>query len=68
MRDRDLQQLCAELGVTYLTGPANVHAKAGNLNSGLERSSGDLIAVFDADHASEQSRKPFAGRACPDRT
>lgn len=46
-----LNTLCAELGVRYLTRARNEHAKAGNLNNGLAHSSADLIAVFDADHA-----------------
>ena len=54
-RHVELQQLCIELGVNYLTRDENSHAKAGNLNAGLERTSGDLIAVFDADHAPERS-------------
>ncbi len=49
-----LKDLCAELGVTYLTRAENVHAKAGNLNSGLARTNGDLVVVFDADHAPER--------------
>jgi cellulose synthase (UDP-forming) len=47
----ELQQLCEELGARYLTRARNEHAKAGNLNNGLEHSTGELIAVFDADHA-----------------
>ena len=50
-RHRDLQALCRDLGVNYLTRAKNEHAKAGNLNNGLEHSRGELIAVFDADHA-----------------
>jgi cellulose synthase (UDP-forming) len=50
-RHRVLQQLCEELGVRYLTRERNEHAKAGNLNNGLQHSTGALIAVFDADHA-----------------
>ncbi|MFS2153885.1 UDP-forming cellulose synthase catalytic subunit [Rhizobium sp. Rhizsp42] len=50
-----LKDLCADLGVTYLTRAENVHAKAGNLNSGLSRTSGDLVVVFDADHAPERA-------------
>ncbi|MCM2474420.1 UDP-forming cellulose synthase catalytic subunit [Rhizobium sp. CG5] len=50
-RYEELQILSAELGVTYLTRDKNEHAKAGNLNNGMEHSSGSLIAVFDADHA-----------------
>ncbi|MGO8134263.1 glycosyltransferase, partial [Rhizobium ruizarguesonis] len=29
--------------------PDNSHAKAGNMNNGLKVSSGDFIAIFDAD-------------------
>ena len=50
-RYTSLQTLCAELGVNYLTRERNEHAKAGNLNNGLAHSTGDLVAVFDADHA-----------------
>ncbi|OLP56457.1 cellulose synthase catalytic subunit (UDP-forming) [Rhizobium rhizosphaerae] len=53
-RGAELKALCADLGVHYLTRALNNHAKAGNLNAGLERTSGDLIAVFDADHAPER--------------
>ncbi|MFD1913073.1 UDP-forming cellulose synthase catalytic subunit [Halodurantibacterium flavum] len=49
-RRRDLQALCAELGVTYSTRERNVHAKAGNMSAALERLNGDLVVVFDADH------------------
>lgn len=51
----ELQDLCASLGVNYLTRARNEHAKAGNLNNGLEHSTGDLVAVFDADHAPARS-------------
>jgi len=50
-RRAELQDLCAALGVRYLTRARNLHAKAGNLNNGLDHSTGDLVAVFDADHA-----------------
>lgn len=49
-RRSDLQRLCQQLGCNYLTRQRNVHAKAGNLNNGLEHSTGVLVAVFDADH------------------
>jgi len=45
-----LKELCASLGAHYLTRTRNVHAKAGNMNAAFERTSGDLIAIFDADH------------------
>lgn len=50
-RHAELQKLCRELDVSYLTRERNEHAKAGNLNNGLAHSTGELIAVFDADHA-----------------
>lgn len=50
-RYAQLRELSAQMGVTYLTRDRNEHAKAGNLNNGLAQSTGELIAVFDADHA-----------------
>ncbi len=50
-RHQELQTLCADLDVKYLTRDRNEHAKAGNLNNGMQHSQGELIAVFDADHA-----------------
>lgn len=50
-RHAELQKLAADLGARYLTRERNEHAKAGNMNNGLAHSKGELIAVFDADHA-----------------
>ncbi|RZL51567.1 MAG: glycosyltransferase, partial [Variovorax sp.] len=50
-RRAELTELCRQLGVHYRTRAANLRAKAGNLNSGLSGTSGDLVVVFDADHA-----------------
>ncbi len=50
-RFHQLNRLCEELGARYLTRPRNLQAKAGNLNNGMANSTGELIAVFDADHA-----------------
>jgi cellulose synthase (UDP-forming) len=50
-RRQELQSLCRELGVQYLTRARNQNAKAGNLSNGLLHSKGDLVVVFDADHA-----------------
>lgn len=50
-RRKEMQAFCEELGVHYLTRSRNERAKAGNLNAGLERTNGDLVVVFDADHA-----------------
>ncbi|MEM8572166.1 MAG: UDP-forming cellulose synthase catalytic subunit [Pseudomonadota bacterium] len=50
-RHEELQQLCADFGINYITRSRNEHAKAGNMNNALEHSEGELVAVFDADHA-----------------
>jgi cellulose synthase (UDP-forming) len=50
-RHRELQALCRDLGINYLTRARNEHAKAGNMNNGMQHSNGELIAIFDADHA-----------------
>ena len=51
LRRQSLQRLCDELGAVYSTRARNEHAKAGNLNSGLAKSRGEIVVVFDADHA-----------------
>ncbi len=49
-RHREMQALCQQLGVHYLTRQDNSHAKAGNLNASLSLSFGELIGVLDCDH------------------
>jgi cellulose synthase (UDP-forming) len=46
-----MRALAEELGCRYLARDDNVHAKAGNLNHALRHSTGEFIAIFDADHA-----------------
>ena len=50
-RNAELRSLCDAMGVTYHARQKNDHAKAGNLNEGLKISTGELVVVFDADHA-----------------
>ena len=50
-RHEKLKALCAAMDVRYHTRKRNEHAKAGNLNEGLAVSTGELVVVFDADHA-----------------
>lgn len=50
-RRQAMRALATELGCEYLARTDNVHAKAGNLNHALAHSQGELIVVFDADHA-----------------
>jgi cellulose synthase (UDP-forming) len=48
-RRPEVKALATELGCEYLTRPDNTHAKAGNLNHAISRTSGEIIASFDAD-------------------
>jgi cellulose synthase (UDP-forming) len=50
-RHEQLKALCEAMGVNYHARKENSHAKAGNLNEGLKVSTGELVVVFDADHA-----------------
>lgn len=50
-RHEQLKALCKAMDVHYHARKQNDHAKAGNLNEGLKVSSGELVVVFDADHA-----------------
>ena len=50
-RRQAMRALATELGCEYLARTDNADAKAGNLNHALAYSRGELIVVFDADHA-----------------
>jgi len=50
-RRPEMAALAKELGCRYLARPDNRHAKAGNLNHALQHSQGELVAIFDCDHA-----------------
>ena len=49
-RRPEMEALAREWGAEYRTRPDNAHAKAGNLNYALPRTSGDLVFALDADH------------------
>jgi len=51
LRRASLQELARRMGCIYLTRERNEHAKAGNLNNALAFAEGDIVVVFDADHA-----------------
>jgi cellulose synthase (UDP-forming) len=42
--------MARRLGARYLAGHRRVGGKAANLNQGLARTNGDLVAILDADH------------------
>ncbi|QNJ05324.1 putative polysaccharide-forming beta-glycosyltransferase/ family 2 [Synechococcus sp. MEDNS5] len=46
---REVKSLASRQGCTYVHRPVRTSAKAGNLNHGLRRCRGELVAVFDAD-------------------
>ncbi len=46
----EVKVLCEELHCIYLAREKQEHAKAGNLNFGLQHSTAEYIAIFDADH------------------
>jgi len=54
-RRPEFRAFAASAHVGYLTRPDNAHAKAGNINAALERTSGDLVAIFDCDHVPTRS-------------
>ncbi|MFO9750201.1 MULTISPECIES: glycosyltransferase, partial [Providencia] len=46
----EFRQLAEDINVGYIIRPDNSHAKAGNLNHALTKTSGELICIFDCDH------------------
>ncbi len=50
-----LRDFCQAKGVHYVVRRDNNHAKAGNLNNGLAASSGEFIAIFDADFVASRN-------------
>src|SRR3954462_15809429 len=49
------RDFAAEADVGYLIRADNRHAKAGNLNHALARTSGEFVAIFDCDHVPSRS-------------
>ncbi|EAQ80016.1 tetratricopeptide repeat-containing glycosyltransferase [Blastopirellula marina] len=49
-RRAEVAELCQEMGVEYISRENNLHAKAGNLNHALDRTDGEFVVIFDADH------------------
>ena len=50
-----VKAFCESKGDGYLTRPDNAHAKAGNINHALTKTSADFIAIFDADFIPQRS-------------
>ncbi|MES2830405.1 MAG: UDP-forming cellulose synthase catalytic subunit [Pseudomonadota bacterium] len=49
-RAAQLRHIAQRYGAGYLTRQKNEHAKAGNINSALQHTSGELILILDCDH------------------
>jgi cellulose synthase (UDP-forming) len=49
----ELREICEQERIGYLRRSGNEHAKAGNVNAALARTSGEYIVIFDADHVPE---------------
>ncbi len=49
--DPALAQLAKQLGAGYLTRNGRHDAKAGNINAALAQTEGDIVVIFDIDHA-----------------
>ncbi len=45
-----VRKLAEEFGCGYLARPDRAHAKAGNLNYGLQHTDGEFLVTLDADH------------------
>lgn len=54
-RREEFRDFCDSVGVGYLTRDNNRHAKAGNINSALDKTDGEFIAIFDCDHVPTRS-------------
>ncbi|HYF51286.1 MAG TPA: glycosyltransferase [Planctomycetota bacterium] len=51
----EAEALAHELNCEYFARHARDHAKAGNINYALQRTSGDLVVVFDADFVASEN-------------
>jgi cellulose synthase (UDP-forming) len=50
-----LKTFCATKGVGYLNRPDDAHAKAGNVNHALTKTSAEFVALFDADFVAQRT-------------
>jgi cellulose synthase (UDP-forming) len=53
-RAQELRRIAEQFGAGYLTRDKNVHAKAGNINSALQATQGELLLILDCDHIPSQ--------------
>ncbi len=51
--NQHFQSMANQMGAGYLNREGNENAKAGNLNTALAQTSGEIVVIFDSDHAPE---------------
>lgn len=54
-RREQFREFAETVGVGYIIRPDNFHAKAGNLNHALTKTTGEFVAIFDCDHIPTRS-------------
>jgi cellulose synthase (UDP-forming) len=54
-RRSEFEEFAREAGCGYMIRPDNKHAKAGNINHALKKTTGEYIAIFDCDHIPTRS-------------
>ena len=54
-RRKEFADFATRVGAGYITRSNNAHAKAGNVNHALGRTSGEYVAIFDSDHIPTRS-------------
>lgn len=54
-RREEFREFALRVGAGYITRDNNRHAKAGNINQALPITHGELVAIFDCDHAPTRS-------------
>ncbi len=54
-RREEFRKFAEEAGCGYVTRTSNEHAKAGNINAALLKTTGQFVAIFDCDHVPTRS-------------
>jgi cellulose synthase (UDP-forming) len=54
-RREEFRKYCESIGATHITRTDSKHAKAGNLNRAMQKTTGEYIAIFDCDHVPTRS-------------
>ena len=58
-RRPEIRDFAQQAGVGYITRTDNRHAKAGNLNHAMTKTSSEFVAIFDCDHVPTRSFLQF---------